>query len=133
MDPMRGILEAAADDRGVCFVSCGLNADWCVSAFCLSDAAPNITQGAYYIIDQEDDTWSLVRRFHDPDDEAEPNPHDDEAYDDSEDGNPDIRVLYSVDLAGFLDTSGAGNNHTQALEAAYQLVDAFLVATGEQA
>ena len=32
MDPMRGILEAAADDRGAPFVSCGLNADWWMAA-----------------------------------------------------------------------------------------------------
>ena len=133
MDPMRAILKAAADDRGVCFASCGLNADWCVSAFCLSDAIPNITQGAYYIIDEEDDTWSLVRRFHDPDEEAEPNPHDDEVYDKSNDGNADIRVLLTVDLADFLDDTGSINNDRQAREAAYKLVDAFLVATGERA
>lgn len=60
---------------------CGLNADWSVTAYMLSPGTPNTTQGAYYLIEDEDDdrqTWSLVRRWYEVDPFAvDHNPHKD--------------------------------------------------------
>ena len=46
--------------------NCGLNADWCVSAFCLK-GEHNETQNALYVIDEETNepaTWRFVRRWY---------------------------------------------------------------------
>lgn len=47
----------------------GLNADWSVSAYFLGPGTPNVTPGAAYLILNEDDrTWRLVRRWNADDD-----------------------------------------------------------------
>jgi hypothetical protein len=42
----------------------GLNADWSVSAFQLTPGKANMTPGIKYLLDNEDGTWSVVRRFY---------------------------------------------------------------------
>ena len=54
--------EAAA--RNIPLVPCGCNADWIGETYHLSGGAPNQTPGDYYITDNEDDSWSVVRRFY---------------------------------------------------------------------
>jgi hypothetical protein len=45
----------------------GLNADWSVSAWRIDDHDPRYGyQGQRYVIDNEDDTYSVVQRFQDP-------------------------------------------------------------------
>lgn len=46
------------------FKRCGLNADWSVEAWHVSKGEPNITDGDYYVTDNEDDTFSIVRRVY---------------------------------------------------------------------
>ena len=50
------------------FTHCGLNADWCVSAWCVkhSGQGPNLGRGVY-ITDNEDETYSVVSRDFDED------------------------------------------------------------------
>lgn len=54
---------------------CGLNADWCVSAWHLSHGTPNITNGDRYLLDTEnindnnEPLFELVQRFYTDDDE----------------------------------------------------------------
>jgi hypothetical protein len=49
----------------------GLNADWSVSAWHLgSSQVPNIEGGDAYLLDNEDDTFSVVQRFYVDDDYA---------------------------------------------------------------
>lgn len=49
---------------------CGLNADWCVSAWHLSQGTPNINSGDRYLLDTETDNeqgetlYDLVQRFY---------------------------------------------------------------------
>lgn len=47
---------------------CGLNADWAVPAWHLSAGKPNSTSGDYYLLDNENDTYSIVRRWYPKDD-----------------------------------------------------------------
>ena len=42
----------------------GLNADWIASAYHLSDGKANQDPGEYYLLDDEDGSWSLVRRWY---------------------------------------------------------------------
>ena len=44
--------------------NCGFNADWCVSAYHLGNGAPNHEPGGIYLIDNEDGTWDVSRRYH---------------------------------------------------------------------
>ena len=41
---------------------CGLNADWSVMAWHLSPGPANKTSGDFYFLDNEDGTWSIVKR-----------------------------------------------------------------------
>jgi len=47
---------------------CGLNADWSVDAWLIGAGTPNRTDGACYLTDNENDTWSIVRRYYRDDD-----------------------------------------------------------------
>jgi len=55
---------------------CGLNADWCVSAWFIKPAVvvydresvPNMSDGSAYLTDDEDGTFSIVRRYYSDDD-----------------------------------------------------------------
>lgn len=40
----------------------GLNADWMTSAYMLSPGKPNQTDGAFYLTDNEDGTYSIMKR-----------------------------------------------------------------------
>jgi hypothetical protein len=50
--------------------ACGLNADWCVLAWCLSDGEPNAIEGGYYLLNDEDtddegnELFTVVQRFY---------------------------------------------------------------------
>lgn len=58
-----------ADNR-----DCGLNADWCVSAWHIGPSSvPNKNNGDFYIVDDEDGTYGIVQRFHRDDDNDEIN------------------------------------------------------------
>lgn len=57
-------LRREAATRKTPLVTCGGNADWIGETYHLSGGAPNQTPGDYYITDNEDDSWSLVRRFY---------------------------------------------------------------------
>lgn len=50
------------------FTPCGLNADWCVSAWHILGTTPNIGKGVY-LLDQEDGTWTLTWRHSDEHDD----------------------------------------------------------------
>ena len=53
---------------------CGLNADWSVSAWHIGPSGtPNWHDGDFYIVDNEDDTYAIVQRFHRDDDNDEIN------------------------------------------------------------
>jgi len=51
---------------------CGLNADWCVSAWFIKpqrvtfdrESVPNMSDGSAYLVDNEDDSFSIVRRYY---------------------------------------------------------------------
>ena len=43
-------------------ISCGLNADWSVQAYYLGEGEPNTLTGQLYVLDNEDETFSLVQR-----------------------------------------------------------------------
>ena len=43
------------------FTSCGLNADWCVSAWHVGDNKPNTVSGDIYVIEDEDAYPELAR------------------------------------------------------------------------
>ena len=47
---------------------CGLNADWSVDAWLIGAGTPNRTDGACYLTDNENGTWSIVRRYYRDDD-----------------------------------------------------------------
>lgn len=52
--------------NGLPCAPCGLNADWCVSAWCFGPGAPNVNEEpTLYLLDTEDDndTYELVSRF----------------------------------------------------------------------
>ena len=72
------LLKAVAEEHHLTLQRCGLNADWSTDAFMLSPGTPNITQGAYYLIEEEtsDHRWALVRRWYQSDPDLEVNPHD---------------------------------------------------------
>ena len=74
----------------------GLNADWCVTSYCLTDCEPNMTDGAFYLVDGEDGTWSIVRRYYDPElvqaGDVEPNQHDETSFEGASDG-PHFEVI----------------------------------------
>jgi len=42
----------------------GLNADWLVSAWSLGGGSTPYGGGAYYLVDNENDTWGIVRRWY---------------------------------------------------------------------
>jgi hypothetical protein len=42
---------------------CGLNGDWCVQAYHYGFNSPNIWDGEYYVTDQEDGTFDVVRYY----------------------------------------------------------------------
>ena len=47
-------------------IECGLNADWCVKAWHFGPSEkPNETSGDVYVIDNEDSSFHVVRRFYD--------------------------------------------------------------------
>jgi len=75
----------------------GLNADWCVTSYCLSNCEYNMTDGAFYLVDGEDGTWSIIRRYHDADlvstGDVEPNPHDETSHPDPNDENDHFEVI----------------------------------------
>lgn len=71
-------VREALERRGLPFKPCGLNADWCVSAWHLSKGEPNTTSGDFYLLDTEkkdegtgDWLFSVVQRNYPPDDEME--------------------------------------------------------------
>lgn len=68
-------LEAYMAARHKLVDDCGLNADWGVSAYHLGDGAPNHEPGGVYLLDNEDGTWDIVRRYY---------------RDDSYEGAPDV-------------------------------------------
>lgn len=76
------------DSRGLPFKPCGLNADWCVSAWHLSDGEPNTNSGDFYLLDTEDtngdgvELFEIVQRNHLPEDKE---------------GNDDVRRAYGPD------------------------------------
>ena len=43
--------------------TCGLNADWCVQAWHYGVNEPNVVDGDYYVIDNEDGNF-LVQRYY---------------------------------------------------------------------
>lgn len=63
--------------RGLPFKPCGLNADWCVSAWHLSPGQPNMNSGDIYLLDTErkDDgdveLFEIVQRTYPPEDQME--------------------------------------------------------------
>lgn len=75
----------------------GLNADWCVTSYNLSDCEANVTDGAFYLVDGEDGTWSIIRRYHDPElvrgGDVEPNPHDETVHPDPSYENDHFEVI----------------------------------------
>ena len=89
----------------------GLNADWCVTSYCLTDCEPNMTDGAFYLVDGEDGTWSIVRRYHDPElvqaGDVEPNPHDETSFEGASDG-PHFEVI--------AETIYLGSEHVTAMD-----------------
>ena len=42
---------------------CGLNGDWCVEAYHYGFKSPNLWDGDYYVTDQEDGTFDVVRYY----------------------------------------------------------------------
>lgn len=74
-EPVGEVIDRTVDsvltDLGLPIKPCGLNADWCVSAWHLSKGTPNITDGDYYLLDTEeksddDDSWLfeiVTRRY----------------------------------------------------------------------
>lgn len=58
------IVEGALKSARIVAVSCGLNADWSISAWYLGGGSGcNKGGGGYYLLDEEDGTMSLVRRW----------------------------------------------------------------------
>lgn len=60
------------------FTACGLNADWCVSAWHVGDNEPNTVSGDIYVVEEEDDfdepaRFFVVQRFYEDDDNDEIN------------------------------------------------------------
>jgi len=45
------------------FTACGLNADWCVSAWHVGDNEPNRVSGDIYVVEDEDDFPKAARFF----------------------------------------------------------------------
>lgn len=45
------------------WTSCGLNADWSYDAWHYGSSIPNTVDGEYYVLDKEDDTFSVVQYF----------------------------------------------------------------------
>lgn len=65
IEHMESILKEAGRSHGIeVSVNCGLNSDWSVSAWMIGEGEPNLTNGAYYILDSEDGTVQLVRRWY---------------------------------------------------------------------
>jgi len=60
--------EAALEDF-LRYRHCGLNADWCVSAWHLSCGTANTVSGDRYLLDNEDGSYEVVRRFYGEDGE----------------------------------------------------------------
>jgi hypothetical protein len=60
--------------RGLAVRPCGLNADWAVSAWALSDGEPNTVEGGFYLLDTEETDehgeplFEVVQRFYTADD-----------------------------------------------------------------
>jgi hypothetical protein len=76
------LVEQALEQRRLPYKPSGLNADWSVQAWMLSDGAPNRVNGAYYLLDSEDDrgNYLIVRRFY----EGEP------GYEEANDGVEEV-------------------------------------------
>ena len=55
-------MEVMAREAG--FSPCGLNADWITQAWFIGPGVANDTDGGYYLIDNEDDSYSIVQRFY---------------------------------------------------------------------
>jgi hypothetical protein len=78
---IEGTVAQELERRHLQFTPCGLNADWSVEAWLLTPrAVANRTDGAYYLLDTEDDegNYVVVRRFleeiQDAQGEYQPNP-----------------------------------------------------------
>lgn len=56
--------EDVVDVFDAMFTQCGLNADWCVCAWHLGIGEPNKTDGELYLIDNEDESYSIVIRHY---------------------------------------------------------------------
>jgi len=91
-------LRHEAADRKIPLHRCGLNSDWCVDAYHLSGGDPNQTTGDYYIVDNEDDTWTLLRRFYAdlPNERAA----DGECFRGANDHNDEFRDILTIELLG---------------------------------
>lgn len=72
-------VERALREVGLPVKPCGLNADWCVSAWHLSNGTPNQKDGDYYLLDTEetnddgDCLFEIVTRFYATDDDLTDN------------------------------------------------------------
>lgn len=63
-DPLE-LYEAQVRFLNARFKMCGLNADWCVSAWHIGPGCPpNTVSGDAYLLDEEDGDWALVRRWY---------------------------------------------------------------------
>jgi len=58
-------IEQTLEDIFLSFMweACGLNSTWCVEAWHYGFNEPNITDGDIYVVDQEDGTFDVVRRY----------------------------------------------------------------------
>lgn len=68
------VVAEALRVRGIGARACGLNADWCLLAWCLSDGVPNTIEGGYYLLDEEEtddqdrELFVIVQRFYEQED-----------------------------------------------------------------
>lgn len=67
MDAATNEIKTAILAAGLPYRPCGLNADWCVDAWHLSEGAPNTTSGDLYLLDDEQGTYEIVRRYYNDD------------------------------------------------------------------
>ena len=82
---------------GITYPACGLNADWCVQAWYLDGPAEeaNLVSGGLYLLDNEDGTYLIVKRYYEDEDGV---------YEGDGDRVVDLLTLTSDELVGQIDS-----------------------------
>ena len=79
------------------YPTCGLNADWCVQAWYLDGpwSEANLTSGGTYLLDNEDGTYLIVKRYYEDEDGV---------YEGDGDRVVDLLTLTASEMGGLIDS-----------------------------